>query len=96
MTTYRRIESVKTAISVLQHLSGQREPVSGPEIAAAMELPLGTVMCHLVTLEDAGLARCVGGAWSLGMGMGLLWARYKSQVEGKIARLNDELKQLEC
>lgn len=95
MSTYKRIESVKTAITVLRFLAEQKGPVAGQDVAKALDLPGGTVMCHLATLEDEGLVRSVGGAYELGTAMSLFWARYKSQVETKIERLQGELKQLE-
>lgn len=95
MTTYRRIEAVRVTVSILRALANQRQPVNGQELAREIDVPAGTVMCHLATLEDEGLVRSIGGAYELGMGMSLFWARYKSLVEGKIDRLNDELKQLE-
>jgi DNA-binding IclR family transcriptional regulator len=95
MSSYKRIEAVKVAINVLRHLSAQRGPVSGQDVAQALGVPHATVMCHLATLEDEGLVRSVGGAYELGTGMSLFWARYKSQIEAKIERLHAELEQLE-
>jgi DNA-binding IclR family transcriptional regulator len=94
-TTYRRIEAVKLAACILRHLSGQRGPVSGRDVATALDQPHATVMCHLATLADEGLVRSAGGCWELGMGLALFWARYKAAAQGKIDRLNKELSQLE-
>lgn len=95
MTSYRRIEAVRVAVKILRFLAEQREAVSGQEVARAVNLPHGTVMCHLATLEDERLVRSVGGAWELDMGLALFWARRKAQLEGKIARDTRELEQLE-
>ena len=62
MTTYRRISAVTVAVRILRFMSEQRDMVSGQEIARAIEMPHGTVMCHLATLEDERLVRSVGGA----------------------------------
>lgn len=94
MSSYRRIEAVKTAVGVLRYLAEQRTPVTGQDLATALDLPGGTVMCHLATLEDEGLVRSVGGAYEMGMGMALFWARYKCALEGKIERLQGSLNQL--
>lgn len=94
-TSYRRIEAVKLAVNILRHLADQREPVSGKAVAVAVDAPHATVMCHLATLEDEGMVRSVGGHYELGMGMALLWARYKAQAQGKIAKMKTELEQLE-
>ncbi|MBE0598315.1 MAG: helix-turn-helix domain-containing protein [Desulfuromonadales bacterium] len=95
MSSYNRIAAVKTTVAVLRHLADQKQPVSGQDVARALGLPHGTVMCHLVTLEDERLVRSVGGAWELDMGLALFWARKKSQLQGQIARAADELNQLE-
>lgn len=86
---------MRVTVSILRALSNQRQPASGQEIAREIDVPAGTVMCHLATLEDEGLVRSIGGAYELGMGMSIFWARYKSLTEGKIDRLRSELKQLE-
>ena len=52
MNTYRRIASVRRANDILVFLGEQTGPVSGIEIAKALDLPHGTVMCHLCTHED--------------------------------------------
>jgi DNA-binding IclR family transcriptional regulator len=95
VTTYRRIAAVKTAIEILRFLAEQKQAVSGQDIAVAVDSPHGTVMCHLVTLEDERLVRCVGGAWELDMGLALFWARKKAQLQGQIQRASDELSRLE-
>lgn len=95
MATYTRIGAVKTTLVILRYLSEQRQPVIGQDVAKAVNLPHGTAMSHLATLEDEGIVRSVGGAYELGTGMALLYARYRSLVEGKIDRLNRELKELE-
>jgi DNA-binding IclR family transcriptional regulator len=94
-TTYRRIEAVKTSVAILRYLSEQKQAVSGQDVSRTLDLPNGTVMCHLATLEDEHLVRCVGGAWELDLGLALFWARRKAQLEGRIARDSDELKKLE-
>lgn len=94
MSTYKRIEAVKVTIRILRFLSEQREAVSGQEVARAIDMPHGTVMCHLATLEDERLVRSVGGAWELDMGLALFWARHKAQLSGRIARDTANLKQM--
>lgn len=95
MTSYKRIEAVKVAIRILRFLAEQKEAVSGQEVARAVEVPHGTVMCHLSTLEDEHLVRSVGGAWELDMGLALFWARHKAQLAGRISRDTENLRQLE-
>lgn len=95
-TTYRRIEAVKTAVAILRFLAEQSGPVAAGDVSRAVEAPHGTVMCHLATLGDERLVRCVGGAWELDMGLAVFWARRKAQLEGRIARDKGELDRLEA
>lgn len=83
MSAYRRIEAVKKTTEILEYLAGVKEAADGPQIAAAVGLPIGTVMCHLATLEEAGFVTCVGGGYKLGMKLALFWARVKSSLEGQ-------------
>lgn len=91
MTTYRRIAAVKLATDILKYLGEQREPVQGQGIASALDAPHGTVMCHLVTLEDAGFVQRVGDHWRVGMGLALIWARVKSNLEGQREKISRDL-----
>jgi DNA-binding IclR family transcriptional regulator len=95
MSSYNRIAAIKITVAILRHLADQKQPISGQDVARAVDVPHGTVMCHLATLEDERLVRSVGGAWELDMGLALFWARKKSQLQGTIDRARDELKQLE-
>jgi DNA-binding IclR family transcriptional regulator len=94
MKTYRRIEAVGKAIKIIQFLADQRGPVSGAEVSRAVALPVGTVMCHLVTLEDSRMVRRIGEHWELGDGMAVLWARRKAQLEGGIQQRRNQLKEM--
>lgn len=96
MSSYNRIAAIKVTVAILRYLADQKQPVSGQDVAKAVEVPHGTVMCHLATLEDERLVRSVGGAWELDMGLALFWARKKSQLQGTIDRAAAELKQLEA
>ena len=95
MKTYRTIETVRKAGEILKFLAGQKEPVSGADIARAVGLPQGTTMCHLATLEEIGFVRTVGEKFELGMGAALLWSRYKSNREALRDKINKELEELE-
>lgn len=95
MTSYKRIEAVKVSVSILRYLADQKGPVSGKDVASAVEVPHGTVMCHLSTLEDEHLVRSVGGAWELDMGLALFWARTKARLAGRIAHDTENLTKLE-
>jgi len=94
MTTYKRIEAVKKAGEILKYLANQKEPVNGPAIATAVNLPVGTVMCHLATLEDLGFVESIGDRFVLGLGVGLFWSRMKSNLEAQKARIEQDLDRL--
>lgn len=93
-TTYKRIEAVRVSINVLRFLADQKEPVSGQDISRSLEMPHGTVMCHLATLEEERLVRSVGGAWELDMGLAMFWARKKAMLESRIANDTKNLNQM--
>ena len=95
MSTYRRIAAVELTTRILNHLADQRNPVSGKAVATALGEAHGTIMCHLVTLEDAGYVQRVGEHFEFGTKLALHWARKKAQIEGRISRDTATLKQLE-
>jgi DNA-binding IclR family transcriptional regulator len=94
-TTYRRIEAVAKAIQILEFLAQQRVPVTGPEIARAVDMPVGTVMTQLITMQDHSFVRNQGNGFELGMGVAMLWARKKSLLEGERDRINTQISKLE-
>jgi DNA-binding IclR family transcriptional regulator len=93
--TYRRIEAVRKAGEILKYLAQAKEPATGREIAQAVNLALGTTMCHLTTLEDAGFVQSVGDHWRIGTGLALIWARVKSNLEGEKMLIESQIKELE-
>lgn len=92
--SYRRIAAIGITNMILKHLADQREPVSAADVIKALDLPSGTVMCHLATLEDLTWVRRIGECWELGYGIALLWARKKAQIEDGINRMRNDLRQL--
>jgi len=91
LTTYRRIDAVGKTIGILRHLADQKEPVSATDVARAVEMPAGTVMCHLVTLEDERMVRRIGEYWELSDGLAVFWARRKANLESGIERMKIDL-----
>lgn len=90
-STYKRIEAVKKTLEIIDYLGHQKEPVTGVDIAKAVSLQAGTVMCHLATLEDGGFVQQVGGAYRLGMKLAVLWARKKAALETEISKKQEDL-----
>lgn len=94
-SSYRRIDAVTKALEILEFLATQKEPVTGPDVARAVGLQTGTVMCHLITLQDKNFVRQVGGGFQLGMGAATIWARFKSNLEGQRDRISRDIQTLE-
>lgn len=92
--SYRRIESLTKGLEILEYLAEQKEPVSGPDIARAVGLPVGTVMCHVITLEEKNHVQRIGDRFRLGMMMAILWARVKSNLETQRERIDQELESI--
>ena len=92
--SYTRIAAVSKACDILAILAEAKEPITGNEVAVRVQLPAGTVMCQLITLEDAGFVQEVGGGWRLGMKLGIFWARVKSSKEAERARIDKDITEL--
>ena len=95
MTSYKKIGQLKFAKQVIDFLADQREPVSGKEVARALDANYNTVMCYLATLDELRWARKIGGDYELGHEFALYWAKKKTQNESKIERIQRELAELE-
>lgn len=93
-TTYRRIEAVAKAGEILKQMATQKQPATGADIARAVNMQIGTVMCHLATLGDLGFVRQVGDGWELGMGLALVWARVKANLEDQRDRIDRDLESI--
>lgn len=93
--SYKRIGAVTKSIEIMGFLSEQRGPVPAREISAAVSLPYDTAMCHLVTLEDEQLVKCVNGKYELGPRFAVYWSRYRARLETQMTRLQQEYQDLE-
>jgi DNA-binding IclR family transcriptional regulator len=91
MTTYKRIEAVKKAADILKYMGHRKEPVTGADVAQAIGIPVGTAMCHLVTLEDGGFVESIGDRYMIGRQVALVWARVKSNLEAQRDKINSDL-----
>lgn len=94
-SSYNRIAAVAKACDILAILAEAKEPITGNEVAIRAQLPPGTTMCQLATLEDAGLVQEIGGGWRLGSKLALYWARKKAELECERIRINADLEKLE-
>lgn len=90
--SYRRIGAVEKTGEILKFLAQHKDnPISASAIAEAIKLPMPTVMCHLVTLEDMGFVQSINEHWKFGLGLGLIYARVKANLEGERDRINRDL-----
>jgi len=92
--SYRRITALAVTEKILKHLADQREPSVAADISKALDIPTGTVMCHLSTLEDFGWVRRVGEHWVIGMALAIYWAKQRAYLEGGIARMQNDLNKI--
>lgn len=90
-TTYRRIKAVDTTLKILEYLADQREPVTGAQVAADLDVPFATVMCHLATHQDHGYVQVIGEQYRLGMKLAVYWARMKSLKESELQDVQQDL-----
>jgi len=92
--SYNRIQAVQKACDILTILAEAKEPLTGNEVAVRVQLPVGTVMCQLATMEDNGFVQEVGGGWRLGMKLAVFWARVKSSKEAERSRVDKDIEAL--
>ena len=92
--SYRRIAAVQKAARIMRIIGDSKVPITGNEIAFQVEEPVGTVMCHLATLEDFGLVQEVGGGWLPGLMLALYWAKRKATLESEKEKIDREIKLL--
>lgn len=93
-SSYTRIAAVQKACQILAVVADAKIPITGAEVAARVQLPAGTVMCQLMTLEDAGLVEEMRDGWRLGLKMAVYWARIRSSKEAERNMLNNEIKSI--
>jgi DNA-binding IclR family transcriptional regulator len=90
--SYTRIAAVQKACEIIAIVADAKEPITGNEVAVRAQLPVGTVMCQLMTLEDAGFVQEIGGGWRLGMKIGIFWARIRASLECDRHRVNENIR----
>lgn len=93
-SSYNRISAVEKACAIVAILADAKEPLTGNEVAIRVQLPMGTVMCQLATLQDAGFVQEIGGGWKLGMKLALFWAKVKAGKESERNRIERDLEAL--
>lgn len=82
------IQTVADAMDILTLLSDSKEPLAIGEIARRQGLTMNTAFRMCETLKDGGLIQEVGGKYSLGMKLMLLWAKTKAKLESQRDQIN--------
>jgi DNA-binding IclR family transcriptional regulator len=94
--TYKQIQAVKTSGEILKFVANEKEMPTAPEVTRALNMSIGTVMCHLTTLAEIGFLKQVGDRYELGMGLALFWARKRARLEGERDTVTRNLQELEA
>jgi hypothetical protein len=89
------IETVLQAGRVIKTIAESKEPVSAGDIVKAIGLSTNIAFRMCITLESLGWIRQIGDKYELGMGLALLWARKRTQLQEKIKTHTTELDALE-
>lgn len=94
--TYNPVQSDYKFIDIVEFLHQQNGPVSGAQIARALDIPHATVMSHLTVALDRKWARVNNDMYEPGIRLAGMYSAYKMGLVGKIDVLHAELKQLEA
>jgi len=85
---------IKKGTESLKFMANEIQPVSGKEISEALKEPHGTIMCHLVTLEEGGFVRKVYERYELGLYLATIRTSVKRSRELMIDRASRDLGQI--
>lgn len=99
MKSYKRIEAVRVAAEILRCLAARPWGIRAEEIASNVAANKGRVLCHLATLQDAGLAKLKkDGLWTVGPLSASLYKadkqRRAKEIEGMAQSLNKLSRQM--
>ncbi len=78
-------------MDILKFLARQIKPVTSSEVAKALSLPISTVMCHLVTLEDGGFVERTEESFTIGIYMAVMWVSVRTSRENTIKKAQKDL-----
>ncbi|BBO80203.1 hypothetical protein DSCO28_07690 [Desulfosarcina ovata subsp. sediminis] len=95
MSTYSRISAMEKGIEIIKFLAEQRGPVSGRDVAMALDMKHGTVMCYLATCQDHNWVNRVGDHYEVGQGLASIWARKVAKLKSARNTINYQLEDLE-
>ena len=85
MKTYKRIGAARHTAKILKLLANESDPVLSNLIAEKTGMSYSNAMSYLVTLEDEGFVRSIGGKWELGFAVTLIREAIKRKFKSQIA-----------
>jgi len=94
--TYTEVKSDDKLIDIIEYLHQQNWPVSGAQIARALDIPHATVMSHISVLIRRKWIRVNNDMYEPGIRLAGMYSAYKMGLVGKIDVLHTELKLLEA
>jgi hypothetical protein len=90
-----RIESVYQAGEILKLIANSREPLGPTDITQRLDVTMNTAFRMCTTLEEVGFLEPIGDKYQLGMGLALIWAKKKVQLETSIKKDARDLRSIE-
>lgn len=94
--SYTPVQSNYKFIDIIEFLHQQTGPVSGTQIAKALDLPHGTMMSHLVTAIERRWVRQIGEMYEAGPRISGMYAGYLQGLKDRRSALDREITQLEA
>lgn len=95
MKTYNPVQSNYKFIDIIEYMLQQTGPVSGTQIAKALDIAHGTVMSHLTTAVERKWVKSSGELYEPGLRLLGMYSAYKMGLASKIETLQSELNKLE-
>jgi hypothetical protein len=76
--------AARTTVKIMKLLADLDRPLSVREAALTLDLKDDTASCYLAALENEKFAKAVEGGFERGDSPGILWNRYKADLESRI------------
>jgi len=93
--TYAPVQSDYKFIDIIEFLHQQTGPISGTQIAKALDMPYGTALCHLQSAVDRRWVRRVGEVYESGPRISGMYAGYLQGLKDRKAGIESEITKLE-
>lgn len=94
--SYNPVQSDHKFIDIIEYLLQQTGPVSGAQIAKALDMPYGTVMSHMMPALDRKWIKAAGELYEPGLRLMGMYSAYKMGLVNQRDELDKKLDQLEA